>query len=79
MQMREIKYGTTVLMVAARGGHTDIVHALLEKRADPNAQGMSGETALIVAAFQGHIQTVQALLSGKADPNIQGLSTVLPL
>jgi uncharacterized protein len=54
-------------MRAARAGQTDIVKALLEKGADPNAKAKRQQTALMWAAAQRHPETVAALLAGGAD------------
>lgn len=41
--------GNTALMVAARGGHIEVVKLLLANRADPNKTLESGDTALDLA------------------------------
>jgi hypothetical protein len=41
--------GMTALIVAAKGGHMEIVKLLLANRADPNKRLDSGETALDIA------------------------------
>jgi ankyrin repeat protein len=82
--------GETVLMTAARAGHTETVKLLLAAGAKPDTpEDFHGETALIWAAAENHADTVRALLAGGADVNgrsrketyarrPQGL-TVLPL
>lgn len=61
----------TVLMLAARGGHSDLVHALLDAGSHPNttaavAVGVSqvneGITALMLSAASGDAKTMQLLL-----------------
>ena len=64
------EYETTSLMVAALGGHADVVRVLLEKGADVNLQDANGYTALMYAAKDGHKDIVQALLDAGADSTI---------
>ena len=56
------RHGTTVLMKAARCGHTQIVRVLLEHGADPNLMRNDKFTALALAAFFGHTETVKTLM-----------------
>jgi len=46
-------YGYTVLILAARNGHTEIVELLIERGADIEAMNNDGNTALIQAARYG--------------------------
>ena len=56
--------GSTALMLAADGGHTETVTALLAAPGlEVNAANGAGGTALMLAAFGGHIETVTALLA----------------
>ena len=58
------RVGRTALMVAAYGGHTDRVTALLAAPGlDVNATSDAGQTALILAAIGRHAGTVMALLA----------------
>lgn len=59
----------TPLHVAARGGHGDVMVALLKAGADPNAVTSTGVTALHLAAGSGAVEGVTALLDKGADPN----------
>src|SRR5262249_17854297 len=59
---------TSVLVFAAHSGHGDVAGYLLEKGADPNADG-SGYTALHAAVLRGDLGLVKALLARGADPN----------
>lgn len=61
--------GFTALNSAALRGHTAIVKALLEGRADPDrtAQGM---TALMMASMRGDTETVKALIASGANRNL---------
>jgi len=63
------KAGSTVLMVAANGGHTGSVELLLKAGADVHAVRDDGWTALIAAAEGGCRDVVAALLAHKADAN----------
>jgi uncharacterized protein len=59
---------TSVLVFAAHSGHGQVAAYLLEKGADPNADG-SGYTALHAAVLRGDLALVKALLVRGADPN----------
>ena len=59
---------TSVLVFAAHSGHGEVAAYLLEKGADPNADG-SGYTALHAAVLRGDLALVKALLASGADPN----------
>lgn len=72
------KNGDTALMWATTGrnrinnaGNTEIVELLLNAKADPNIQDLSGNTALILAAKYGKTETVELLLNNGANPNIK--------
>lgn len=58
------------LPVAATLGMTDVVEALLQRGADPNARDHDSATALIRAAEHGNTGVVRALLAHGADPNM---------
>jgi ankyrin repeat protein len=55
--------------MAAQEGHTAVVAALLEARADVNAAKNDGATPLFMAAQKGHTAVVAALLEARADVN----------
>ena len=65
----------TPLFEAAANGHAEMVAALLEAGADPNACGVHGfgmlcsATPLSAAVTQGSAETVVALLAAGANPN----------
>jgi ankyrin repeat protein len=48
-------------MVAAQGGHAEIVKALLANGAEVNAKTTDGSTALIIAVAHGHTEIVDFL------------------
>jgi ankyrin repeat protein len=56
----------TALVIAAAGGHKDIVKSLLKAGADIHA---SEDAALMRAAEEGHTETVKLLLARGADPH----------
>jgi ankyrin repeat protein len=60
-------YNTTLLMVAARRGHGDLVELLLNAGAEINAKGHFGSTALMIAAEHGRKDMVELLLNAGAD------------
>lgn len=59
----------TPLMRAVQLGDPQIVRALLEHKADVNAQDDEGNTALMLAASQGSARVVQLLLEYGAIPD----------
>ena len=60
--------GWTGLHEAAKRGHVDTVHLLLEQGADPNAREAGDNTTpLHWAAALGHVEVVRALLDAGAD------------
>ncbi len=65
------KDGKTPLILAATGGHTSTVEALLDLGAEINLQDNIGATALTAAATAGHAETVRVLLTRGADAGIK--------
>ena len=59
--------GATALIVAAKGGHNNVVVELLNAGADVEAQDEGGATALIVAAKAGHDRVISILLNRGAN------------
>ena len=54
--------GHTLLMFAAMGGHTDVIHYLLGKGVNRDVQSEDGFTALAWAVFNGHLEATQVLV-----------------
>ncbi|MCX5755962.1 MAG: ankyrin repeat domain-containing protein [Gemmatimonadetes bacterium] len=61
----------TPLHIAAKGGHSAIMVALLNAGADPNVMTGSGATALHLASGSGATEGATALLDKGADPNVR--------
>jgi len=49
----------TPLMIAARNGHVELMHALVGAGADPKVKAQDGTTLLIAAAASGHLDVVK--------------------
>ena len=63
--------GATPLMLAAAGGHTDAVKALLDHHADVNAvERANGQSALMFAAALDRVDVVKLLLAAGADATL---------
>jgi serine/threonine-protein phosphatase 6 regulatory ankyrin repeat subunit B len=65
----EFQDGSTALVVAAYGGHVDIVGILLDAGANVNAATRAGATPLMAAALGNHAAVIQALIGAGADVN----------
>lgn len=63
--------GRTALMIAAGGGHTETVKALLDHGANINATTDDGRTALMDASGQGKPEVLRALLDRNPDISAQ--------
>ena len=66
------KEGNTLLILAARDGHADLVEYLIKQRANVNARNAAGDTALRLAAFRGHLKAAELLIAGGAEVNMSG-------
>ncbi|KAJ7114782.1 hypothetical protein C8R44DRAFT_224838 [Mycena epipterygia] len=64
-------YGNA-LQAASAGGHASVVHLLIQKGANVNAQGGYYGTALQEASSAGHYPVVQLLITNGADVNMEG-------
>lgn len=60
----------TALIVAVKGGYTDVVKELLKRNPNVNMTDKDGNTALAIAAKEGHVEIVQDLLDAGSYVNI---------
>ncbi|MEO8402435.1 MAG: ankyrin repeat domain-containing protein [Gammaproteobacteria bacterium] len=65
--------GTTALWLAAKWGNVDIIDALLEQKADPNAADNNGNTPVYMAAQFGQAAAIKMLAAKNADLNVCNL------
>ncbi|XP_016151752.1 PREDICTED: M-phase phosphoprotein 8, partial [Ficedula albicollis] len=63
--------GMTLVMLAAAGGHDDLLRVLIRKGAEVNGRQKNGTTALIHAAEKNFLTTVAILLEAGAYVNMQ--------
>ncbi|XP_051909665.1 ankyrin repeat and SAM domain-containing protein 6-like isoform X1 [Hippocampus zosterae] len=64
--------GASPLMMAAVSGQLEVVHLMVDKKADVNKQdGVHGWTALMQATYHGNKDVVKYLLSQGADVNLR--------
>ncbi|XP_060626955.2 M-phase phosphoprotein 8 isoform X1 [Anolis sagrei] len=68
---QEDSSGMTLVMLAAAGGHDDILRLLIRKGAKVNCRQKNGTTALIHAAEKNNLTTVAILLEAGACMNLQ--------
>ncbi|XP_077197761.1 M-phase phosphoprotein 8 isoform X3 [Paroedura picta] len=68
---QEDSSGMTLVMLAAAGGHDDILRLLIRKGAKVNCRQKNGTTALIHAAEKNNLTTVAILLEAGACVNLQ--------
>lgn len=55
--------GSTPLMLACDGGHSKVVHELLDKGADTEAEDRRAVTAMVIATRAGHLSCVRAIIA----------------
>ena len=67
----ENEVGWSPLLIASRGGFTDLVELFISHGADVNARSRSHQTPLHAAAWNGHEIVVTLLLSHGAAVNVQ--------
>ena len=58
------EYEATAMHEAVDGNHVEVVQALVERHANPNAQDGRGNTPLMLAARSGHVEVIRALMDG---------------
>jgi ankyrin repeat protein len=59
--------GSTSLILASCGGHTEIVSFLLKRNAFVNSANNKGLTSLMCASYNGHFAIVNLLVDAAAD------------
>jgi hypothetical protein len=59
--------GFTLLMLAARENHREVVTVLLERKAKINQRTAYGDSALMLASFKGNLDMVQLLVARGAE------------
>lgn len=60
----------TALIVAVKGGYTEVVKELLKRNPNVNMTDKDGNTALAIAAKEGHTEIVEDLLDAGTYVNI---------
>lgn len=73
------KDGRTALWKAARGGHDNVVRALLHAGADPDLADARGNTPLHVAAASGYDGVTRKLLAAGADAGLRNRHGLRPI
>ena len=63
--------GQTILHIACRGGHDDLVRDLVERHANIHQRRTAGLDALMYASQEGHISVMEFLLSRGADMTVR--------
>lgn len=66
------RYGNTALMLAAHGGHRDVVEILIAHRANLNVTAKFGLSALMLALVAGHAEIAHLLAKAGADLSVRG-------
>ena len=75
----EDRYSMTLLQVASRHGHLEIVHFLIENNAAVNATELDDRAALHFAVIRGHTSIARFLLEHGADVNLRKRLGLTPL
>ena len=75
----EDNYALTLLQVASRHGHLEIVKFLIDNGAAVNAVGIDNRAALHFAIIRGHASIVRYLLENGADVNLRKRLGLTPL
>jgi ankyrin repeat protein len=60
------QYGRTLLLMASRGGHVDLIQGLLERKADIHARDAYGCDSVMMAAWYGHLPALTLLMNSGA-------------
>ena len=75
----EDRYSMTLLQIASRHGHLNIVHFLIENNATVNATELDDRAALHFAVIRGHTSIARFLLEHGADVNLRKRLGLTPL
>ncbi|KAL5510293.1 hypothetical protein EMCRGX_G005818, partial [Ephydatia muelleri] len=67
----------SLLMMACRYGHAEVVRMLLSAGAHVNDQHENGESSLMMACWYGHAEVVKMLLSAGAHINDQNMARTI--
>lgn len=66
------RHGQTGLMLAAQGGHREVVETLIAHGADLNATAKFGLSALMLAVVAGHTEIARLLARAGSDRSLRG-------
>ncbi len=69
--------GNTLLILAANGGHTRTVSAILQYRPNISHRNLAGDSALMLAVLRGHDEVVDVLLEAGAEINHEGWTPLM--
>jgi ankyrin repeat protein len=75
----DVAGGMTALIYAAREGHMNAVHALVESGADVNEVSADKMSPMVEAIINGHLEIAKYLLDKGADPNLVSISGLTAL
>ena len=64
--------GNTILMIAARLGHQDLVSLLVSRKASVTRRSPHGDTALMMASLKGHLAIARLLVANGAQVSHAG-------
>lgn len=64
--------GNTILMIAARLGHQDVVSLLISRKASVTKRSAHGDTALMMASLKGYLAIVRLLVASGAQVSQSG-------
>jgi ankyrin repeat protein len=69
--------GNTLLMLAVRENHPELVDLFIQQRAKINARNMHGDSALRLAAYQGQLSLVKRLVEAGAQLEMEGWTPLI--
>lgn len=68
--------GNAPIHIASQNGHLNLVHILIRKKANLNAQNMKGNTAIHMAIGYDYYDVAMALINAGADPDLKNESDI---